>query len=95
MKPTITQALQACDGTTVDAAIKRLVAECGEDREVCRDVVGGLLTMKLTEFTLDLKRSESVSNLTDAGRHYLATHSSRKVVYNALDDILSQIEGTP
>ncbi len=90
MKPTIIEALIACDGVPVAVAIKKLMADCGEDRDVCREVVGKMLIDKLIDFSINSHQSETTSTLTEAGRHYLSTHSSRKVAYTALDDILSE-----
>lgn len=91
MKPTIIEALKACDGVTLDAAIKRLVKECGEDRNVCRDVVSDLWREGLIKITSGKGSAQARVELTDAGMHKVMTQKTGQTAR----DILSEIENLP
>ena len=87
MKPTLIQALTACDRVTLDAAVKKLVKDCGENRDICQNLVSDLWRQGFIKITNGKGSAQARVDLTDSGRHKVMTHISRKAAYSALDDV--------
>lgn len=90
MELTRLMALQACDGRTLDMAVKTLVKKSAGDRDACLDAVGNMLRSGLIDMACQTGDRQTKVFLTAAGREEVfkeMTRTTRKTAYNALDEI--------
>ena len=87
MKPTLIQALNACDGVTLDAAIKKLLKDCGENRDICQNLVSALWREGFIKISNGKGSAQARVDLTDSGRHKVMTHKTGATARDLLSEI--------
>ena len=81
------QSFQACDGKSLDAAVRTLIEISEEDYDYCLAAIDDLLQNDLVKFSV---RKETTVALTDAGHvqlHHERTRVNRGAAYDALDEM--------
>lgn len=82
------QALQSCDGKSLDAAVRTLIEISEEDYDHCLAAIDDLLLNDLVK--LSSGRKETTVALTDAGReqeYFERTRVTRKTAHSILDEM--------
>lgn len=90
MPITTLNSLQACDGKSLDATIKRLMKEVGGDYDQCLAAFDALFNKGLVDFSFDRKVNQTIISLTAAGQEQLfkeRTKLTRGAAYDALADM--------